>query len=73
VKRRYENFLENEEYHVLRKRFQQERKYSIERVLNPSNPKSSRQRFFNPNILQEFDKHYKRRTKPGPSGQNQPR
>ncbi|MGD0776209.1 MAG: DUF3644 domain-containing protein [Candidatus Solibacter sp.] len=65
LKRRYDKFLENEEYHVLRKKLQQENKYSIERVLNPNNPKSSRQRFFNANILQEFDKHYKRRIKPG--------
>ena len=69
IKRRYDNFLENEEYHTLRKQLQQENKYSIERVLNPSNPKSSRQRFFNPNILQEFDKHYQRRIKTGPSSQ----
>jgi len=63
LKRRYDNFLENEDYHGLRKRLQQEHRYSIERVLNPSNPKSSRQRFFNANILQGFDKHYKQRIK----------
>jgi Protein of unknown function (DUF3644) len=67
LKRRYDKFLENDEYHTLRKKLQQENKYSIERVLNPHNPKSSRQRFFNANILQEFDKHYKRRVKPVPS------
>jgi hypothetical protein len=67
LKRRYNNFLENEDYHALRRKFQHENKYCIQRMLDPSNPKSSRQRFFNANILQEFDKHYKRRIKPGPS------
>jgi Protein of unknown function (DUF3644) len=62
-KRRYDNFLLNETYHRLRKKLQKESKYSVERVLNPNNPKSSRQRFFNANILREFDKHYIRRSK----------
>jgi len=63
LKRRYSNFVENTDYHNLRKQFQQERKYSIERILNPHNPRSSRQRFFNSNIIQEFDKRYQRRSK----------
>jgi hypothetical protein len=63
LKRRYDNFLENDDYHRLRKKFEQDKKYSILRILHPTNPKSSRQRFYNSNILQEFDKHYKRRTK----------
>lgn len=63
LKRRYSNFVENTDYHKLRQQFQQQRKYSIERLLNPHNPRSSRQRFFNSNIIQEFDKHYKRKTK----------
>ena len=64
LKRRYDNFLENEEYRALRKTFQQERKYSIERLLNPGSPRTARTRFFNANILQEFDHHYTRRKKP---------
>jgi hypothetical protein len=63
AKRRYSDFLENDEYHRLRKKLEQEKKYAIVRLLNPSNPKSSSQRFYNPNILQEFDKRYKLRKK----------
>jgi hypothetical protein len=64
LQRRYDDFLQNNTYHTLRKKLEKEPKYSLERVLDPNNPKSSRQRFFNSNILQEFDKHYNRRTKP---------
>lgn len=61
--RRYSDFLENPHYHRLRKRMERERKFCIERLLDPRNPKSSRQKFFNPNILAEFDKHYTKRTR----------
>ncbi len=63
MKRRYSNFVENKEYHRLRKKLEQEKKHAIVRLLNPSNPKSSSQRFYNANILQEFDKHYQVRKK----------
>jgi hypothetical protein len=63
LRRRYSNFVENQEYHMLRKAVEKERKYSLVRVLNPINPSSSRQRFYNPNIMQEFDKRYERRKK----------
>lgn len=61
MKRRYGNFLENRDFHKLRKDFEKEKKYAIVRLLHPNNPKSSRQRFYNANILQEFDRHYARR------------
>jgi hypothetical protein len=63
MRRRYEDFLENAEFHRLRQALEQEHKYSLVRLLNPSNPNTSKQRFFNANILQEFDKHYTRRKK----------
>ena len=63
LKRRYSDFLENKAFHKLRLGFEKEKKYSIVRLLNPGNPKSSKQRFYNPNILAEFDKHYERRKK----------
>jgi hypothetical protein len=63
LKRRYSNFLENKEYHLLGKALERKNKFSIVRVLNPSNPNSSRQRFYNTNMMQEFDKHYERRKK----------
>ena len=62
MRNRYDNFLENNKFHTLRKALDNEKKYSIERLLNPANPKSSKQRFYNSNILQEFDKHYNKKT-----------
>jgi hypothetical protein len=63
MKRRYSNFLENRAYHRLRQAFEREQKFCIVRLLNPQKPDSSKQRFYNANIFQEFDKHYTRRKK----------
>lgn len=63
MKRRYEDFLENKAFHKIRQALEKDTKYVIVRLLHPANPTSSRQRFYNPNILQEFDKHYVRRQK----------
>ena len=62
MRQRYDNFLENKRFHMLRKALDNEKKYSIERLLDPTNPKSSKKRFYNSNILKEFDKHYDKRT-----------
>jgi len=40
-----------------------DKRYAYVRHVNPDNPKSTKQRFYNPNIFQEFDKHYTRRKK----------
>jgi hypothetical protein len=72
IKRRYSDFLENGHYHKVRRTYEKEKKYCIERLLDPSNPRSARQRFFNPNVLQEFDKHYTLRVKsPTPAKQGE--
>ena len=63
LKRRYSNFMITAKYHKIRREVEKDRKYAIERLLDPSNPKSSRQRFYNANIVHEFDKHYKLRSK----------
>lgn len=63
LKRRYSDFLANDHYHGIRKRLEKEKKYCIERSLDPNNPRSARQRFFNANIVQEFDRHYSLRAK----------
>jgi hypothetical protein len=36
--------------------------FSIVRFLDPGNPKSAKKRLYNTNIIQEFDKHYQKRT-----------
>ena len=63
MKRRYENFLENRAFHKVRQALEKDSKYAIVRLLHPANPRSSRQRFYNPNILQQFDNNYARRKK----------
>lgn len=63
LRRRYENFLGNKAFHKIRKKLETETKFAIVRSLHPTNPRTSKQRFYNPNILQEFDKHYVRRKK----------
>jgi len=62
MRKRYDDFLENKKFHTLRKALYNEKKYSVERLLDPANLKSSKKRFYNSNILQEFDKHYNKRT-----------
>lgn len=64
LRRRYSDFLENRAYHRLRRVVEKENKYCLVRLLNPNNPNSTKQRFYNPNIFQDFDKHYEKRKKP---------
>jgi hypothetical protein len=63
LRRRYVDFREAEKYHQLRRKIEQEKKYCITRALDPRNPKSSRQRFYNTNIVAEFDRHFTKRTR----------
>ena len=63
MKRRYEDFLENKAFHKVRQTLEKDNKFVIVRLLHPTNPNSSRQRFYNSNILSEFDKHYVKRKK----------
>ena len=64
MRRRYSDFVENRAYHRLRKTIEKEKKYCLVRLLNPNNPSSSKQRFYNPNIFQAFDNYYTKRKKP---------
>jgi hypothetical protein len=41
LKRRHSDFLENMDYHVRRKELEKEKKFSLIRLLNPTNPNSS--------------------------------
>jgi hypothetical protein len=63
LRRRYADFKNNRDYHRIRKRIEGQKKFSVMRALDPRNPKSAKQRFYNPNIVKEFDKHYTKRTK----------
>ncbi|MDQ8209772.1 DUF3644 domain-containing protein [Coraliomargarita sp. SDUM461003] len=58
LKNRYIDFLQNPKYHRIRKALEDDKRYCLERLLDPTNPKSSIKRFYNPNIIREFDKNY---------------
>ncbi len=59
-RKRYKDFKENAKYHKIRKPLLENEKFCRVRYLDPGNPKSAKKRFYNSNILQEFDKHYSR-------------
>jgi hypothetical protein len=61
---RYSDFVANQRYHSLRKALANDPKFARERYLDPGNAKSPKKTFFNPNIVNEFDKHYQLATVP---------
>ena len=63
LKKRYSDFRENNDYHNIRRPLESNKKLVMLRLLDPDNPTSSKQKFYNPNIIQEFEKHYQRRVK----------
>jgi hypothetical protein len=56
--KRYSDFKQVRKYHELRKRLLRDKRFGDIRFLDPGNHRSSKKPFFNPNILQELDKHY---------------
>lgn len=62
LQKRYSNFLQNGKYHELRRPLEADERFCMERHLDPGNPKSSVKRFYNPNIVREFDKYYEKKT-----------
>ncbi len=61
---RYENFKENIRYHQIRKELEGDSRFCRERLLDPLKPDGTKKKFYNPNILREFDPHYVRSKKP---------
>jgi len=57
---RYPDFKENSAYHSLRSELEASAQCAKVRLLDPSNPNSSKKTFYSPLILQEFDKVYGR-------------
>jgi len=57
-KKRYSDFKQVQKYHDIRKSLLKDKRFGDLRFLDPGNPKSSKKPFFNPNILQELDRHY---------------
>lgn len=60
LRRRYSDFKENAEYHSIRKPLEEMDKYCKKRFLDPAQKKGIGKCFYNPNIVKEFDVHYKR-------------
>ena len=60
-RKRYTDFKINVTFYDIRRPLLENDKFSRIRYLDPGNPKSVQKRFYNPNILQEFDKHYSRK------------
>lgn len=57
-KKQYPDFKCDQKYHDIKKMLFGNEKFCYIRHLDPDNPKSSKKTFYDPNILQEFDKHY---------------
>ncbi len=60
LKKRYSNFKSNHDYHRIRRSLEGDSKYCHSRLYNPSKPEGGSQKFYNPNIVTEFDKHYEK-------------
>lgn len=58
LRERYSDFSQNQQYHTLRKPLEKDLRYCHVRLLDPDKPRSGSKRFYNPNIVSEFDKHY---------------
>lgn len=59
-KKRYSDFKVNKDVYALKEKLEQKEQYAMVRKLDPNNPKSSKQKFYSPNILNELDKVYTR-------------
>lgn len=57
-RKRYKDFKAAQKYHDARKTLLNDKRFGEIRFLDPGNLKSSKKPFFNPNILQELDKHF---------------
>jgi len=56
--KRYNNFKRDKTYHAIRKGLLGDPRFGAIRFLDPGNLKNAKKPFFNPNILNELDKHY---------------
>lgn len=57
----YQDFKVNKKYHEIRRNLQTNHRFGHQRLLDPSNAKSTNKMFFNPNIMTELDKHYNKK------------
>lgn len=60
LKRRYADFSQDRRYNQLRAEIESDQQLCRVRYLDPAKPRSGRKKFYSPNIVNEFDKHYTR-------------
>lgn len=65
---RYADFKVDKLYHQIRKKLMQDPRFGHIRHLDPGNPKSNKKPFFSTAILQEMDKHYRKKQAEHASG-----
>lgn len=58
LNKRYKDFKVGPKFYALKKRIEVNTTCSGERHLDWNNPKGQKKRFYSPNIMKEFDKHY---------------
>lgn len=61
LKERYTDFKQTKDFWSLKKELEKDTKYSKIRPLDWNKPNGTKKRFYNPEILKEFDKHYTRK------------
>jgi len=61
LSKRYADFKVDKKFLALKKQFEVDEVYSKERHLDWNKPKGQAKRYYCPNILKEFDKHYTKR------------
>jgi hypothetical protein len=60
---RYTDFVENVNYHTIRRFFDDNPLFCKKRMLNPNSPRSAWTKLYSRAILHEFDKHYTRKSR----------
>lgn len=59
---RYSDFVQNSKFYDLKRALEADAKHCFTRRLNPKKKGGISQKYYNPNLMTEFDKHYTRRT-----------
>jgi hypothetical protein len=54
INQRYKDFLQNNNFYTIKRKLENNKKLCMVRYLDPGNPKSTKKKFYNPNILKEF-------------------
>jgi len=60
LKRRYSNFKLNNQFYAIKKQLEKNDRFAWVRYLDPDNKKGGKKKFYNPNIIKEFDRYYDR-------------